>query len=103
MGEELWEPRTLAGSISRGILPVPPCKKRRCARRASVPLPAAGSLPFCSHNTRGRESDCVLEPPSQLCQAGQLRTFHMRPALACGGPLTESSGCAPSSAALRPD
>lgn len=29
MGEELWEPRTLAGSISRGILPVPPCKKKK--------------------------------------------------------------------------
>lgn len=68
MGEELWEPWTLAGSISRGILPVPPCKKKRSARRASMPLPAEGSQPFCSHNTRGRERDCVLEPSSQLCQ-----------------------------------
>ena len=73
-----------------------------------------GSLPFCSHNTRGRERDCVL---SQLCQAGQLRGFpHTAPLglrwspwhkdgalppavslLALGCPLTGSSGCAPSS------
>lgn len=77
-----------------------------------TPLPAEGSLPFCSHNTRGHERDCVLESPSQLCQAGQLRGFpHAAPLglrwspwrkdgalptavslLALGCPLTGSSG-----------
>lgn len=80
-------------------------------------FPSPTPLPFCPHNTRGHERGCVLELPSQLCQAGQLRGFpHAAPLglrwspwredgalptavslLALGCPLTGSSGCAPSS------
>lgn len=86
-----------------------------CSHAGSLPFPHASAI--LPRNTRGRERGCVLEPPSQLCQAGQLRGFpHAAPLglrwspwcedgalptvvslLALGCPLTGSSGCAPSS------